>query len=625
MTPRALARLLRRHHATEHTGQPGGFVPDSIRIGSRHLEVGGDHSASFAVIGYPREVTAGWLQPLLAHPGRVDVSLHISPVDPSIAAGRLRKQLARLESGRRSTYESGKLADPQAEAAAEDAADLAHRLARCTDKLFTVGLYITVHATSETALADEVSALRSLAASVLLDARPCSFRALQGWITTLPLGLDQIAMTRTFDTSALAAAFPFTSPDLPAPDPASAGVPNGSLVGFNLGSQGLVHHDVFACDNYNTVILGRSGAGKSYWVKTAVLRAQYRGIHAVIVDPEDEYGRMARAVGGTVLDIGAPGIRFNPFDLPVHVGLDGRRSAPRDALTRQTLFLQTAIAVMCDGTLTAHENAVLDTAITTTYAHAGITSDPRTWTRPAPLLRDLAEVLRTDGGAVAADLVARLHPYTHGSASELFAGPTTARTDGHLVVFSLRQLPDELKSVGTLLVLNDIWRTIANPALRRRRLVVVDEAWLLMRLPEGARFLFRMAKTFRKYWAGLTLASQDTADVLGSELGRAVIANSATQILLRQATQAIAEVTDTFSLSEGEKQFLLTADRGQGLMSVGAHRVAVQVIASPTEHELITTDPAELAHLTTGAPGQLDLDDEPAPQDEDAVVDLDPA
>ena len=257
------------------------------------------------------------------------------------------------------------------------------------------------------------------------------------------------------------------------------------------------------------------------------------------------------------------------------------------------------------------QRAVLDVAITTTYRNAGITSDSRTWTRPVPILADLRDTLTAIGTPPAVELAGRLHPYVDGAFAPLFAGPTTTRPDGHLVLFSLRDLADELKPIGTLLTLDAIWRKISNPADRRPRLVIVDEAWLLMQQPAGAQFLFRLAKAARKHWAGLTVATQDVADVLGSDLGRAVVANAATQILLRQAPQAIDQIGDAFHLSAGERQFLLSADRGQGLLAAGTQRVAFEAIASPAEHGLVTSDPAELVDSTPDGPadrGYVDLD-----------------
>ncbi|WP_216215724.1 VirB4 family type IV secretion system protein [Amycolatopsis aidingensis] len=588
---------LRRKKRPAHAplGRASAFTPDSLSVAPRHLEVGGEWVASFAITGYPREVHAGWLQPLLSYPGRVDVALHIEPIDPVTAANRLKRQLSKLESGRRHTSEKGRLLDPMVEAATEDAYDLSARVARGEGKLYRLGLYLTVHATSQDDLAEHVAAVRSLAASLLMNAQPTTYRSLQGWVSTLPLALDLIGMRRTFDTSALAAAFPFTSPDLPPADPTSVAAPEGVLYGFNVGSQGLVHWDRFAADNYNSVVLGRSGAGKSYLVKLEALRSLYRGVEVAIIDPEDEYRRLCEAIGGTYLRLGDAEVRINPFDLPIALRPDGRRTAPKDALTRRALFLHTVIGVLLGADLSAQQRAVLDRAIMTTYQQAGITSDPRTWGRQAPLLADLATVLTTAPDPVAADLGARLHPFVEGAFSTMFSGPTTTRPEGHLTVFSLRDLPDELRPIGTLLTLDTVWRRVSNPAIRRPRLVTVDEAWLLMQDPAGTRFLHRMAKAARKHWAGLTIATQDVGDVLGTDLGKAIIANAATQLLLRQAPQAIDEIVATFNLSEGEKQFLISADKGQGLLSTGTQRVAFQSLASPQENTLITTDPAELA------------------------------
>jgi hypothetical protein len=584
------------------------FTPDALSVSARHLEVGGEWVSSFAVVGFPREVHPGWLSPLLTYPGRLDVSVHVEPIDPATAASRLKKQLAKLEAGRRHTAEHGRLFDPQVEAATEDAYDLSSRVARGEGKLFRVGLYLSVHAATEKTLVDEVAGLRALCASLLLDAKHTTYRSLQGWVSTLPMGLDLIGMRRTFDTSALAAAFPFTSPDLPAPDPTSVAAPSGVLYGYNIGSQGLVHWDRFGegMHNHNSVILGRSGAGKSYLVKLELLRSLYRGVEIAVVDPEDEYARLAAAVGGTYVHLGAPGVRVNPFDLPVHTRADGHRTAPGDALLRRSLFLHTVIAVLVGSQPEAAERAALDRAIAATYQSAGITADARTWTRPSPTLRVLRDELASAGQAgdrAAGELAARLHPYVQGAFKQLFDGPSSVTPEGHLVVFSLRDLPEELKGIGTLLTLDAVWRRVSNPAIRRPRLVVVDEAWLLMQQKAGAEFLFRMAKASRKHWAGLTVATQDTADVLGSDLGKAVVANAATQILLRQASQAIDEITRAFDLSAGERAFLLSAERGQGLLSAGTQRVAFQSIASPTEHHLVTSDPAELAaYAASGDP-----------------------
>jgi type IV secretory pathway VirB4 component len=574
MTPR-----LRRRSATPPppAGLPG---PDALEVGARELRAGGTLCRTFAVVGYPREVGPGWLEPLLCHPSPVDVAVHVEPVPPQVAAERLRRQLARLESSRRLDADHGRLADVQAEAAAEDAHGLARRLARGDTRLFRVGLYVTVRGRDPAELDAECARVQGLLASLLLDAHPASFRALQGWVSTLPLGLDLLGLRHSFDTDALAASFPFAAADLNA-----AG---GVLYGRNPQSQGLVCWDRFAQPNYNSVLLAQSGAGKSYLAKLEALRWLYQGVEVAVVDPEDEYWRLAEAVGGAHLALGAAGVRLNPLDLG---------SEEEDALTRRALFTHTLVSVLLGEQPSPAGRAALDRAIIAAYAARGITADPRTHARPAPLLADLAAALQADGDPAGHQLAARLEPFITGTHRGLFDGPTTTRPDGHLVIFSLRALPEELKAAGTLLVLDHLWRQVADPQRRRRRLVVIDEAWLLARDPAGARFLYRLAKSARKHWCGLAVITQDAADLLASDLGQAVVANAATQLLLGQAPQAIDQLAAAFGLSHGERQYLLAAGVGEGILAAGTQRVTFRAEASPAEHALVTTDPAELADL----------------------------
>ncbi|MEW9532820.1 VirB4 family type IV secretion system protein [Microbispora sp. NPDC049125] len=577
---------------------PSGIGPDSIEVRPRCLHLGDGLCATLVVTGFPREVAPGWLEPLLAYPGRLDVSLHIEPVPSLIAADRLRKQLARLESGLRSDTEHGRLLDPGAEVAAEDAQELASRIARGQAKLFRAAIYLTVHAATEQELDDACAQARALAASLLLDARQVAFRQLQGWISSLPFAYDNVAMRRTFDTPALAAAFPFTSPDL-----TTELGPTAVLYGANMASSSLVAWDRFAQDNHNSVILARSGAGKSYLAKLEALRSLYTGVEVVVIDPEDEYARLCSAVGGAYIHLGAPKVRLNPFDLPA------RSQRDSDPLTRRALFLHSLISVMLGEPLDKASKAALDRSIIAAYRKAGITFEARTWNRRPPLMRDLVTTLTADVDSKAKELAAGLAPYVTGSHRQLFDGHTSTRPDSHMIVFSLRDLPEELKAVGTLLALDAIWRRVSDPRNRRPRLVVVDEAWLLMRDPEGAKFLLRMAKAARKHWAGLSVVTQDAADLLNSEIGQAIIANSTTQILLKQAPQAIDKVTDAFQLSDGERQLLLSAERGAGLLTAGAgaQRVPLQVIASQREHDLVTSSPRELAESESDYDEEMDL------------------
>jgi type IV secretory pathway VirB4 component len=559
--------------------------PASIEVAPRHLRVGDGYAATLAITGYPPELGLAWLDVVLSWPGRVDLVEHIDPMPAATAAGRLRTQRARLESSRRLDADKGRLGDPSVEAAAEDAADLADRVARGATRLHRGGHYLCVHAPTEEHLVEAVAEVRAAAASVLLDTQQTTWRQLQGWLSTLPLGVDSLRMRRVFDTDAVAAAFPLASADLPAPLPGDGVPAGGVLYGLNTASNGVVWWDRWSVDNHNSVVLARSGAGKSYLVKLEILRSLYDGVHVAVIDPEDEYLRLCDAVGGTAIQLGAPGIRINPLDIPAA----DRRP---DALTRRALFLHTLISVLLGQQPPPAERAALDRAIMATYTAAGISNDPTSWARPAPLLRDLVASLHAEANPAAQNLAARLSPWTEGSFRELFDGPTTFHPRGHLVVWSTRQLADELRAPGMLLALDAIWRDVdvptnsRNDGLGARRLVVVDEAWTLLRDGEGAKFLYRLAKAARKRRAGVAVVTQDAADLLGSDLGQAVIANAATQILMRQAPQAIDLIADTFALTGGEARMLLAAGRGEALLLAGSHRVAFQTVASAREHQL---------------------------------------
>jgi type IV secretory pathway VirB4 component len=559
---------------------PAGLpLPDSIEVEPRRLRVGDGWCSTMGVIGYPREVRLGWLEPLVTHPGTADVALHVEPIPTRVAADRLRRQLARLESSRRLDAAKGRLPDPALDVSAEDAHDLAERVARGEGRLFSLGLYATARGADEDDLSRQQARLRALLDSLLLDPVHATFRAREGWLTTLPLGLDLLGLRRTVDTDALAASFPFASAEL--------SDPSGILYGRNARSSGLVFWDRWRLPNYNSVVLARSGSGKSYLAKLELLRSLYAGVEAAVIDPEDEYARLADAVGGVRVGLGAPGVRLNPFDL----------DREPDALVRRAMFVHTLVGLLLGERLGPAARAALDRGVIAAYRARGITADPATHARPAPVLADLAAALEGDGDPEAALLASRLAPFTTGTHRMLFDGPTTTPPEGHLVVFSLRDLPDELKGAGTLLVLDAIWRRVADPARRRRRLVLVDEAWLLMRDDAGARFLCRLAKSARKHWCGLTVVSQDAADLLGTDLGQAVVANASTHILMGQSPQAVPALASAFRLSDGECRFLLSAERGEAILLGGQERVAFRAVASDTEHALVTTDPAELSEV----------------------------
>ena len=555
-------------------GLPG---PDALEVGARTLRAGGVLHHTLAVTGYPREVGPGWLQPLLDHPGPIDVALHLEPVATVVAAERLRRQLARLESSQRLDATRGRLDDPQVEAATHDAQRLARRLATGEGRLFRVGLYITVRGHTQAELDAAVARVQGLLGSLLLDAHPTTFRALQGWITTLPLGLDQLRLHRTMDTAAVAACFPFASADLPPP------VTGGMLIGRNPRHPG-------------TGLLGPVGPAQLQPGHPGPLRRRQElpgqaGGAAVAVPGRPGPGRRPREripaarrrrSAARTCAWAHPGVHLNPLDL----------GPEPDALTRRALFAHTLVAVLLGRPPGPRGQRGAGPGGARRLRGPGDHQRPAHPPPPRPPPSDLAHALErtpTRPGRCSPHGSAR---YVTGSYRGLFEQPTSTHPDGHLLVVSLRDLPEELKPAGTLLALDTLWRTVTDPQHRRRRLVVIDEAWWLAQQPAGARFLYRLAKSARKHWCALTVVTQDAADLLASELGQAVVANAATQVLLGQAPQAIDRLTSAFALTEGERQLLLAARVGEGLLAgPGGQRAWFCAQASPAEHGLVTTDP----------------------------------
>ncbi len=584
----ALPSLPRVRTRRDDDGSAGGSslpAPSAVQIERDCLRTGNVWHRSLAVTGYPREVNQGWLAPLLHAAGELDLTLHIGPIPPALAADRLRRQRARLESSRRIDADRGRLSDPTLAAAAEDADELASALARGESRLFRSALYLSITAPSREELQERTERAKALCASMLLHVVPATFRAWDGWLSTLPLGSDRLRLRRTFDTPALAAGFPFASADPPLED--------GVLYGLtDSGAPVLV--DRFARTNFNSVVLAYSGAGKSYAAKLEALRLLYRGVQVFILDPEDEYHSLCEAVGGAYLPLTGPSaVAINPLDLPA-------TSEESRALDERILFLADLIELLAGG-LDGGELAVLDRSARAAYQAAGITTDPATHRRPAPLLADLVSTLEAESDT-GKRLAERLSPYATGSHSSLFDRPTSVQPDSHLVCFSLRGLPERMRAAALMLTLDAIWRSLEGPL--RRRVVLVDEAWDLMReTPSatreapGARFLFRLAKKARKRWTGLTTITQDPGDLLDSPLGQAVVNNASQHFLLHQSPQAIDRVGQAFALTAGERSYLLTCPVGHGLLLTGEQRIPLAVKASPAEHELVTSDPAELAEV----------------------------
>lgn len=571
---------LRRHFARTR-GEfdwPSRLWPDAVEVRARRFQCGDGYGAVFAILDWPSHLPYGWMSTLLSSPrAHCEISIHTDPVPTEFAAAQLRRRRARMEATQRYTAAHGRLEDPRLEAAASDAAELADQLAGGETRLHRMSVYVTVHAETEHDLDLAAARLRAQATAQLMDARPLTFRQLPGLTATIPVGIDAPGCTKTVDTGTLAASFPFASPEVPG-EPTYDAV----LYGLNLASGAPVLWDRWRSDNHNSVVVARSGAGKSYFAKTELLRQLYNGVEIAVIDPDGEYRALAEHVGGTVYAPGS-GAAMNPFELPAEPGADG--------LARQQMFIGTVVETALGEPLTAAETAIVDATAAALYRDAGFTQDPATWDATPPVMADLLTKLEATGSETGEALAARLAPYITGGLSGLLAGHGDQVADTgagtHLRVFDLSGVAEELSALTTLVVLDSIWKRLRNDGTKR--LVLVDEAWLLLSDGAGAKFLSRVAKTARKRNAGLMVVTQDAADMLSSDLGHTVIANSAQQILLRQAPQSVAAVAEAFGLTEAERDIIATARQGEALLLAGEVRVAFGAVAAPEEHQLCLT------------------------------------
>ena len=564
-------------------------APAAIEERRDRVEVGGRAERVLALTGYPRRVGPNWLSPLIDSGQPLELSLHLEPLDSREAVRRLGQRLVELESSRLFDARGGRIAPADRDVARSDVERLRDALERGEERVFSAALYLRVGASSPAEL-DRASGRAGQALSgMLAEARPALFEMMPGLLSCLPAGQDRLRLSRNLDTSSVATMIPFASSGLAAP--------RGLLYGESIPGGSLVVLDPFGPgqENANRVVFAKSGAGKSFACKVEALRALLLGIEYCVVDPEGEYGRICEAVSGRVvrLSAGAPH-RINPFDLPPGGSGEG------DALAARVAALQALLALMLapagEG-LFPEERAALDLALYECYRRAGITPDPGTHGRPAPLLADLLPVLEEAGDPHG--LAARLRRYVSGSLGRLFSEPTTEGLDGPFVVFDLSALEEELRPVATCLIADHVWTRAARDP--RPRMLLVDEAWSLMRSPEGARFLSELSRRARKRWLGLTTVTQDVEDFLGSAEGRTVLSNSATQLLMRQEGATVGIVQETFGLSAAERSFLLACRPGEGLLVARGARVALRVVASPREHEVATTDPAEVAGLAAAS------------------------
>lgn len=561
-------------------------APAVVEVGRDHVRLEHQYVRALVVTGYPRSVGPGWLTPLVDFESPHEVSLHVYPLASADIVRSLTHKMVQLHSSRLLAARGGRLADPEREVAYEDAERLRDALQRGEERVFAVSFYILLRANSPAGLDDLTRRVEGVLAAMLAQSRVAVLEQDSGLHSCLPEGRDRLRLYRNLDTTSLATTFPFASADLT--------MERGVLYGIAQHNHSPVFFDPFdpSLENANMVVFAKSGAGKSYFTKVMALRNLLVGVDFMVIDPEDEYRALCTAVEGQRVRLAtSSGERLNPFDLPPADDQNGSA----DPLAEQVASLVGLLGLMLaepGGALGRHERAVLDQALYQTYRAAGITRDPSTQNRPAPLMADLYRVLSADSNEVSVSLARRLGRYVEGSLAGLFAGPTNVALDQSLVVFDVQSLEPELRPLGVHLITNFVWNRVRRS--RRPRLLVVDEAWTLVQHAEGAAFLGAMARRARKYFLGLVTITQDVADFLGSEHGRTVLANAALKLLMKQDGATIDAMAAAFRLTAEERRFLLGAGKGEGLFCARGSRVALKVEASPSEHRLATTAPQEL-------------------------------
>lgn len=573
------------------------IAPSSLEVQSGYFRLGTRYGRTLYVYGYPRQIYTGWLSSIINVDEVIDVSMFIYPVESQVVLDNLRKKVGQLEASMSINAEHGKVRDPGLESAYSDAEELRDQLQRGEQKFFRYGLYVTIYGESLDELNFVQHKVETILGQQLVLSKVASSQQEQGLNSTIPQMTDQLQIRRNMNTGAVSTSFPFTSADLTQND--------GILYGINMHNNGLVIFDRFSLENANMVVFAKSGAGKSFTVKLEAIRTMMMGADILIIDPENEYQRLADAVGGSYIRLSLNSdVRINPFDLPRVIDSDEADDALRANLVTMhgllRLMLGGASAQIQGGgtamlpALSPSEEADLDQALIDTYARAGITSDPLTHNSTPPTINDLYDTLLHMGGN-GPQLAQRLRKYTTGTFAGIFSQQSNIDINNTMVVFNIRDLEDELRPVAMYIVLSHIWNRIRTE--QKKRMLIVDEAWQLMKYDDSANFMFSLAKRARKYYLGLTTISQDVEDFMGSKMGRAIVANSSIQLLLKQSSSAVDVLADVFKLTEEERKRLANFPVGQGLFFAGQNHVHLQIVPSPTEQGLITTNPQQLQQM----------------------------
>ncbi len=550
------------------------IAPSSLEITQHYLKIGDRTAKTFFIFSYPRYLSSAWLSPIINLDTPMDISFFVFPIDSGTILKQLRRRVTEVQAELAERQEKGLIRDPAMEIAFQDIETLRGRLQTAQERMFRFGLYLTLYADNEQEIKSIETELRSILESRLIYLKPALYQQRQGFISSSPYGVDQLQVYTTLNTEPLSSAFPFISFDLSSNE--------GILYGINLHNSSLVLFDRFSLENANLIVFAKSGSGKSFAIKLEVLRLLMVELEVIILDPENEYKPLAESVDGSFFNISlASPHHLNPFDLP----LPKQDELVKDVLRSNIINLVGLLRIMLGG-LTPEEDAIMDRALTETYAAKDITAetDPGLWDKNVPLMSDLEAVLQGMEGTDA--LVRRLRKFTKGTYADFFNQKTNISTDKQLVVFGIRDVEDELRPMAMFTIMRHIWNKVKSEF--KKRVLVVDEAWWLMRNEDSASFLFGLCKRGRKYGLGVTTITQDVGDFMRSAYGQPIITNSSLQFLMKQSPATIKVVKETFNLTEREKNLLLEVGVGEGLFFAGQKHVAIKAIASPSEHKIIT-------------------------------------
>ena len=552
--------------------------PQQMEVDFDYLKINDVYFRTLFVSGYPRFVAAGWLEQVINFDSSLDISFYVFPVEAKGILDELRHKIAEMEAEIATDLERGKIVNPSTQAKLDDARVLQEELVKGAEHFYEFGFYITIPSRSLEDLNDITKQVQSTLGSLLINSNFALLDMESGFLSTTPLGLDRLSITRNMDTTSLSTTFPLTSAELSSD--------KGVLYGINPLNESFIIFDRFSLENSNMAIFATSGAGKSFFVKLESLRSLMLGTEVIIIDPEAEYKALSEAVGGQYISFSYQSeSKINPFDLS-QVYEKGENQLGLKILSLHSMFK----VIM--GDLTPLQEALLDRALVETYKGKGITQDPDTQSKIPPLMEDLYKVLIGMETEEALDLAARIEKFVKGSFVGIFDKQTNINLSNPFTVFSVRELEDALRPVAMFVILDYIWTRVKRDL--KRRLLIVDEAWHMMRYKDSAQFMWSIVKRARKYYLGLTTITQDVEDFLAQDIGKAIVTNSALRVLLKQSPAAIDKVTEIFYLSQGEKQLLLGANIGEGIFFAGNNHVPISVVASPEEYKLITTKPQEV-------------------------------